>query len=186
MFKLLTVHDEVRVDPKYLDKDIEDAILSSVREEVEGKLEQDIGVILCVTQIKEYGEGEIVHGDASIHFPVTYEALVFTPENNEVVLGEVIEITEFGAFVRIGALDALVHVSQVMSDRVSYDRKNSLYFGRRTKRKLQEGDLVRARIVGVSLGKVRQKISLTMRQPYLGSLKWIEEEKRKAKEKKKK
>jgi len=185
MFKLAKIRDIARVDPKFLSSNLEEGILLSLRETNEGKLEQDVGVIVAVTRVLEYGEGTLKHGDAGIYFPVVYEALIYTPVNNEVTLGEVKEIAEFGAFVRIGALDGLCHVSQVMQDRVSYDRKNATYVGRKTKRRLQEGDLVRCRIVGVSLGKTRQKISLTMRQPWMGSLKWIEEERRKVEKKKK-
>ena len=74
----------------------------------------------------------------------------------------------------------MVHISQIMDDFVSYDEKNSMYSGRETKRTLKEGDPVRARIISVSLGKkTENKVGLTMRQPFLGALSWIEEEKRK-------
>ncbi len=186
MFKLVEIRDVVRVDPRFLGKDVKEAIKQSLAESLEGEVDQNVGAILAITDVKEFGEGEIRHGDAGVYFPVVYEALVYKPENNEVTLGEVIEIAEFGAFIRIGAFDALCHISQLMQDRVAYDRKNAIIVGRKTKRKLQEGDVVRCRITGVSMGKTRQRISLTMRQPFLGSLKWIEEEKRKLKEKEKK
>jgi DNA-directed RNA polymerase subunit E' len=112
--------------------------------------------------------------------------MIYRPELNEIVLGEVVDITEFGAFTRIGPLDALVHVSQIMDDRLSYDSKNAIFTGRKTGYKLKEGDVVRARIVGVSLGKGRSKISLTMRQPCLGALDWIEKEKKRSRTEKKK
>lgn len=185
MFKLITVEDEVRVHPKYFNLKLEDAIIESLRDEVEGRIDPNIGVFLAVTKVLSIGEGEILPEDPAIHYPATYEVLVYYPENQEVVLGEVVDISEFGAFVRIGPLDALAHVSQIMNDRIAYDPKNSVLTGRKSKRKLQIGDIVRARIVGVSLGKNRTKISLTMRQPWLGSLKWIEAEKRKLKQKEK-
>ena len=103
------------------------------------------------------------------------------PEINEIVLGEVVDITEFGAFTRVGPLDALIHVSQIMDDKISYDSKNSVFVGKKTGNKLKEGDIVRARIVGISLGKGRSKISLTMRQPLLGSIDWLDREKKKKK-----
>jgi DNA-directed RNA polymerase subunit E' len=48
---------------------------------------------------------------------------------------------------------------------------------------LKEGDKVRARIVTVSLkrGAKAGKIGLTMRQPGLGKLEWIEEAEKEAK-----
>jgi len=185
MFKLMTVKGEVKVQPKYFGMKIEDAILSSLRETLEGSLDPNIGVFLVVTKILNVGEGKILPEDPSVHYPATFEVLTFTPENQEVVLGQVIDISEFGAFVRIGPLDALAHVSQIMNDRISYDPKENMFTGKKTKRKLQVGDIVRARIVGVSLGKNKTKISLTMRQPWLGSLTWIEADKKKLVKKKK-
>ena len=46
-----------------------------------------------------------------------------TIEQQEIIDGEVIEIAEFGAFVRIGPMDGLVHVSQVTDDYIGYDAK---------------------------------------------------------------
>jgi len=77
-------------------------------------------------------------------------------------------------------MDGLVHISQLMNDFVSYDSKNAVFIGKQTRKSLKEGDSVRARVISVSLAK-QQKIGLTMRQPLLGSLTWIEEEKRKKK-----
>jgi DNA-directed RNA polymerase subunit E' len=99
---------------------------------------------------------------------------------HELVYGEVIDNTEFGSFVRIGPLDGLVHISQIMDDFVSYDSKNSVFLGKETKKTLKEGDKVRARIISISYAE-QQKIGLTMRQPGLGNLIWLEEEKKKKK-----
>ncbi len=42
--------------------------------------------------------------------------LTYMPFVEEVVAGEVTELAEFGAFVRIGPIDGLVHVSQITND----------------------------------------------------------------------
>jgi len=67
-----------------------------------------------------------------------------------------------------------------------YDEKNKRLVGKETKKSLTEGDLVRARIVALSLKErdpEKSKIGLTMRQPWLGNLKWIEDEIKKLEEK---
>ncbi len=179
MFKILTVKDDVRVLPTKFDMDTKDAIKESLQETVEGKLNPDIGVFLAITDVMNFGSGKILPEDEAIHYPAEFKVMIFRPELNEMLLGEVVDITEFGAFTRIGPLDALVHVSQIMDDRLSYDSKNAIFTGKKTGNKLKEGDVVRARIVGISLGKSRNKISLTMRQPCLGAIEWIEREKKK-------
>ncbi len=179
MFKILTVTDEVRVQPAKFDLELQEAVKQSLQDAIEGNVHPDYGVFLTVTEVLNIGEGSIVPEDGAIHYPAEFKILVYRPEINEIVIGEVVDITEFGAFTRIGPLDALVHVSQVMDDKIAYDPKGSVFTGKKTGNKLKEGDLVRARIVGVSLGKGRSKISLTMRQPHMGALDWIEKEKKK-------
>jgi DNA-directed RNA polymerase subunit E' len=186
MFRVLQIYDEVRVPPTKFDLDINDAIKESLQEQIEGKLQPELGMFLAIMEIVSVGEGKILPEDGAIFYPTEYKVLTLKPETNEVVIGEVVDITEFGAFARIGAIDALIHVSQVMDDKVTYDQKNATFSGKKTNYKLKEGDLVRARVVSISLGKGKTKVAITMRQPYLGALDWIEKEKIKARKKEKK
>src|SRR5438445_741310 len=112
-----------------------------------------------------------VHGDGAVYQRVRYDALVFAPTLQEIVEGTVVEILKFGAFVRFGPLDGLLHISQVMDDRVDVDEEGQRLIGKDTKRDLRIGDKVRTRIVAVSLNERaprESKIGLTMRQPALG------------------
>jgi len=52
--------------------------------------------------------------------------------------------------------------------------------GKSTKRVLKKGDNCIARIVAISYKGDSPKIGLTMRQPGLGRVEWIEEDKKKA------
>ena len=137
-------------------------------------------MIQAVTPI---GEGHIIHGDGGVYQEVEYQALMFRPEIQEVVEGAVVEIRKFGAFVRFGPLDGLLHVSQIMDDRVNIDEHNQRLVGVETKRDLKVGYKVRARVVSLSLSEISprdSKIGLTMRQPGLGRLEWIQEAHKKA------
>jgi DNA-directed RNA polymerase subunit E' len=182
VFKILTVKDEARVPPTKFDIEMNEAIKQSLQEQIEGKLDPDVGVFLAVTEVLSVGEGKILPEDGAIYYPAEFKVLAYSPEINEVVIGEVVDITEFGAFTRIGPIDALVHVSQVMDDKIAYNSKAATFIGKKTFNKLQEGDLIRGRVVGVSLGKGgRSKVALTMRQPVMGALNWIERDKKKKK-----
>ncbi len=180
MYRVITVRDRIRVGPDKLGKNIKEALKESIAEKYEGLTDKNLGIILAVVDVKEIGEGKIIPTDPGVHYLTTFELLTFKPELHEVVEGEVIDNTEFGAFVNIGPFDGLVHISQIMDDFVSYDKKNSMFIGRQTKKTLKEGDRVRARITSISWGE-QNKIGLTMRQPGLGNLTWIEEEKKKKK-----
>jgi DNA-directed RNA polymerase subunit E' len=131
-----------------------------------------------VTNVKVSPIGKIIPGDGATYHKVSFNLLTFYPKIQEIVEGEVVEIADFGAFVRIGPVDALLHVSQLMDDFISYDEKQGVLLGKETKRKLTTGDQVRVRITAVSLGKTGSsgKIGVTARQPFLGKLEWIEHE----------
>ncbi|HIQ49864.1 MAG TPA: DNA-directed RNA polymerase [Nanoarchaeota archaeon] len=178
MYWLVTLEKEVRVSPEKLEKDIEEAVSESISETFEGLIDPKIGVFLAVDEILEIGEGKVYPEDPGVHFPCKFRVLAWKPVEKEVVEGEVVDVTEFGIFIRIGAIDGFVHISQIMDDYVSYDEKNSMLVGRNSKKTIKEGDKVRARVISISFKK-ESKIALTMRQPWLGALQWIERERKK-------
>jgi len=175
MYKLVEVQDDVRVSPARFELGIVEAVRASLREKWEGIIEKRLGVILVITDVKSTGSGRIYAGDGAVHYPAVFEALVYSPEQHEIVTGEIIDVTEFGAFMRMGPVDGMIHVSQIMDDFVSYDRKNAIFLGKESKHRLKEGDAVRGRIISVSVSGREYKIGLTARQPGLGALEWIRE-----------
>jgi DNA-directed RNA polymerase subunit E' len=70
----------------------------------------------------------------------------------------------------------MIHISQTMDDYVSFSKTNTL-LGKSSKKTLKQGDLCLARIVAISHKGKDPKVGLTMRQPGLGKLEWIKEEK---------
>ncbi|MBN2250872.1 MAG: DNA-directed RNA polymerase [Candidatus Altiarchaeota archaeon] len=180
MYKILTVEETVRVPPKRFGDDLEKAIISEFEDNLAGRIDKKVGIILAVTTVDKVSEGKIIMGDGAIYFNATFDILVYQPVINEVVEGSVTELTEFGAFVNFGPMDGLIHVSQVTEDFMSYDSKSAVLAGRETKKVLKTGDEVRARVITVSMKSrfSESKIGLTMRQPHLGKLEWIEEEKK--------
>ncbi len=187
MYYMTTIEGTVRIPPYRFDDPLEDVAIETLNEEYIGQLDKDLGLMVGAFNIVEIGEGVLIMGDGAAYHNVVFNAIFFKPEQQEIVEGEVNDITEFGAFVKIGPMEGLVHVSQVTDDYINYDLKNSSLIGNESKKILTEGDKIRARIVTLSLkGKSikESKIGLTMRQPNLGKFEWIEAEKNKAKENK--
>jgi len=183
MYRIITAEDKIRVPPEKLGMKIKDAVKSATGDKYEGLLDSRLGVVLAVIDVEKIAEGKIIPTDPGVYYQSQFKLLTFKPELHELVNGEVIDNTEFGSFIRIGAIDGLIHISQLMDDFVSFDSKNSVFLGKQTKRTLKEGDKVIARIISISFTE-QQKIGLTMRQTGLGSLTWLEEEKKKKKIKK--
>lgn len=175
MYKRLTIQDKVRVPPQHFGENVEESVKAGLEEEIEGSIFSDIGVVVGVEEVNSIEGGDIEPEDAGVHYDVEYKAVVFEPELHEVINGEVVDITDFGAFIRIGPFDGLCHVSQVMDDYVNLDEENTMLVSDEEQKSLEVGDTVKARIIAVSLEKQdTNKINLTMRQPGLGKEEWIE------------
>jgi len=187
MYKIMTVEDTVRVPPNRFNEELEKVIMSEFENAVAGRIDRNIGIVISVINIDKIREGKIILGDGAIYYDARFDILVYQPILNEVVEGEVSEIAEFGAFINFGPMDGLVHVSQITEDYMGYDQKNVILVGKETRKVLKLRDKVRARIISISLKPKfsDSKIGLTMRQPYLGKLEWLEEEKKQQEKKEK-
>jgi len=173
MYKIVTVKDKIKVTPEKLGLSAREAVEMAIEETFEGKIDQKNGLIfLSLVSIDKIEEGKIYPADPSLYYQTIFKMLVFKPELHELVIGEVVDNTDFGSFIRIGPVDGLVHISQLMDDYVSFDKKNSVFLGKQTKKTLKIGDKVLARIISISW-KEQNKIGLTMRQQGLGALHWL-------------
>ena len=177
MFKLITLQDTIRIPPETFGNPLEKVGREQVKQKYEGIVDEELGYVIAVTSIEVSPIGKIIPGDGATYHKVSFSLLTFYPVIQEIVEGDVVEIADFGAFVRIGPVDALLHVSQLMDDYISYDEKQGVLLGKETKRKLTAGDQVRVRITAVSLGRAGSsgKIGVTARQPFLGKLEWLKE-----------
>ncbi|MHC1589132.1 MAG: DNA-directed RNA polymerase, partial [Methermicoccaceae archaeon] len=125
MYKKCTLFDTVRIPPPELGDVLESAVFRALRHKLEGRVDKALGVIVAIVDIKNIGEGHILVGDGAVYYDTTFEAIVFQPAIQEVTEGIVDEVVEFGAFVSIGALDGLLHISQITNEFISYDSKNA-------------------------------------------------------------
>jgi DNA-directed RNA polymerase subunit E' len=176
MFKLITLQDTIRIPPETFGKPLEKVGREQVKHKYEGVVNEELGYVIAVTDIQVSPIGKIIPGDGATFHKVTFSILTFYPVIQEIVEGDVVEIADFGAFIRIGPIDALLHVSQLMDDFISYDEKQGVLLGKESKRRLVSGDQVRVRITAVSLGRAGSsgKIGVTARQPFLGKLEWLQ------------
>jgi DNA-directed RNA polymerase subunit E' len=95
---------------------------------------------------------------------------------HEIITGKIKDIADFGAFITMGPIDGMIHISQTMDDFVSF-AKDKVLNGRDSNRALKVGDECRARVIAISYKDLlNPKIGLTMRQAGLGRLEWIEQD----------
>ena len=182
MYKRVRLKDTVEVPPRHLDNVTPDLIRRLLQDKLEGRMDEQVGSVVTVTEVHGVGDGAVVPNRPGVYYEAEFDALTFDPEMQEVVDGNVVEVVEFGAFVGIGPVDGLLHVSQISDEYLAYDGENRQLASTESNRTLGEGDSVRVRIVTKSIDERNprdSKIGLTAKQPGLGKHGWLEEERQK-------
>ena len=178
LFSISTLVDVVRIPPTLFGTALKKAAVNILKEKYESMINADLGYIIMILDAKVEEMGKMIPGDGGTFHKVEFDALTFYPKLQEIVQGEIVDITDFGAFVRIGPTDALLHLSQVMDEYLKSDVKSGMIIANESGKTLRVGSTIRSRITAVSLGKAATmgKIGITCRQPYLGADEWIAEE----------
>jgi DNA-directed RNA polymerase subunit E' len=182
MFAIAHMSDVVRIPPSKLTNSLKLTAIGILKEKYESMVSSDLGYVILIIDAETNAVGKVIAGDGATYHKVNFKALTFYPKLHEVVEGEVVEITDFGAFVRIGPTDALLHLSQITDDYLKSDVKQGLILSNQSEKTLRISSKIRARITAISLGKSASmgKIGITCRQPFLGALEWVEKEIRRA------
>ena len=182
MYKRVRLRDTVEVPPAYLADVSPDLVKRLLQDKLEGRMDEGVGSVVSVVDVHDIGEGAVLPNRPGVYYEAEFDAITFDPQMQEVIDGEVVEVVSFGAFVGIGPVDGLLHVSQISDEYLAFDEENQQLASRDSNRVLTVGDAVRARIVTKSIDERNprdSKIGLTAKQPGLGKHEWLESERRK-------
>lgn len=84
-------------------------------------------------------------------------------EEGSVVTGTVVRLTNFGAFVNLGGVDGLVHVSEIAHERIGHPKE-----------KLEKGDEVEVKVLKVD--EEQERVSLSIKETLPGPWDNVEDE----------
>lgn len=176
MFYKVTINDHIRVPPKLFHLPTKDAVIKRIKKKYDGFISKELGVVVDVADVHDIQEGIVIANDGAAYFNTTFELYTFRPELQEVAAGNIRDIADFGAFINLGPIEGMIHISQTMDDFVSFAKDKTLT-GKDTKRALRVNDKCKARIIAVSFKDLANpKLGLTMRQKFLGRVDWIDED----------
>ncbi len=166
------VSDYVRIPPESINEPLDQVAQRILNERYSGFYESELGIIIGIYDVKTDPIGKIIPNDPGTHHRVEMSVLSFKPFIQEVVEAPVIDVKDFGIFIKLGPVDGFIHKSQLSEEYVEYDPSRPGFILRDSNRVIEIGDLVRARIVAFSFSPERRevRIQLTMRQPYLGKV----------------
>jgi len=178
MFQIIDAEDVVRVEPLNFSESLNKMAEKMLKIKYESTLSPEFGYIILIINVKADKVGKILPSDGATYHNVNFKILAYLPKLQEVVEGEVVEITDFGAFVRIGPTDALLHLSQITDEYLSSDVRQGQITAQQSSRTISVGTKMRVRVTALSLarGSSMGKIGVTCRQPFLGAIDWIEED----------
>ncbi|MEM0378510.1 MAG: DNA-directed RNA polymerase [Thermosphaera sp.] len=182
MYNVIRVKDVVRIPPSKFGRPLEEVALEELRELYEGTVvvlknpftgeeKKEPSVIVTILRLNVDPSGKIIPGDGATYHNVEFEALVFHPQVKEVVEGEVVTVTKNGLYVDLGVLDGFIYINQVADEKVSYDAGRGSLLLEESKKYIEKGDVVRARIFNVSpMPGKGLRVHMTMRQPSMGKI----------------
>ena len=178
MFQIIEAEDVVRVEPLDFSESLNKMAEKMLKIKYESTLSPEFGYIVLIINVKADKVGKILPSDGATYHSVHFKILTYLPKLQEVVEGEVVEITDFGAFIRIGPTDALLHLSQITDEYLNSDVRQGLITAQQSSRTINVGTRMRVRVTALSLarGSSMGKIGVTCRQPFLGATDWIEED----------
>ena len=110
MFYETELKTYVRVPPTSFNENRKESILKELNKKFEGFISQEVGAVVAVSSIKNVGEGIIIPGDGAAYYETTFTVFAFKPELQEVIVGRITDITEFGAFIERGHIDGMINV----------------------------------------------------------------------------
>ena len=94
LFRLVTLEDTIRIPPETFGNPLDSVGYQQVRAKYEGMVDEELGYIIAVTDVKVIPVGKIVPGDGATYHKVQFSLLTFSPEIQEVVEGEVMEMLQ--------------------------------------------------------------------------------------------
>jgi len=126
MFYRTQLKDHIRVPPSLFGLTAEESVTKMIKKKYDGFISKDLGTVIDVSKVSDIREGIIIPGDGASYYDTTFELLTFKPEMHEVVLGKIRDIADFGAFIHLGPIEGMIHVSQAMDDFVSFSKEKVL------------------------------------------------------------
>ncbi len=153
MFYLLDVQAKTSLSPEQLDpnKNADELLLKTLRQSLEGVVLEDIGLVVAVISCRVKGEGLIPPRSPDIFFNTEIELVCFRPLEGEILEGEIVNVTETGAFVNIGSLDGFWPRNRISNKRLRFNVKRGTLEDRDSEVVVKRKDKVRVEVNTVEI-----------------------------------
>ena len=100
MFAIVHMSDVIRIPPDRMTPSLNKTAIGILKEKYESMISPELGYVIMIIEASTNPVGKLVAGDGATYHRVSFKALTFYPRLQEIVEGEIVEITDFGAFVK--------------------------------------------------------------------------------------
>ena len=94
MFTIAEMSDVVKIPPNRQGTSLKETSISILKEKYESMISSDLGYVIMIIDADINAIGKLVSGDGATYHRVNFKALTFYPTLQEIVEGELIEITD--------------------------------------------------------------------------------------------
>ena len=126
MFYLYTVQDHITVSATFLNQDLLTVLNKLIKEKYISKILPKEGLCISFNNLRIHkslvypGEGDLLVSVIFSYLQITIDLLIFRPMKDEVVAGEISNITEQGIEVNIGFMKAFIPDNYLMQPADQY------------------------------------------------------------------
>src|SRR5437660_9926170 len=96
MFEIVHMSDVVRIPPSRLKNSLKVTAVGILKEKYESMISPELGYVIMIIDANANSVGKLVEGDGATYHRVTFKELTSYPNLQQVVEGEVVEITDSG------------------------------------------------------------------------------------------
>ncbi|KAI0034481.1 polymerase III polypeptide H [Vararia minispora EC-137] len=105
MFQLSIIRDTIPIHPSKFALPPERALIDELNKKYANRVLHDVGLCICVFDIREASEGKVRYGDGFLWYTVTFRLTVFRPFPSELILAKVKSSDEDGIQLSLGFFD---------------------------------------------------------------------------------
>ncbi|KAL7668065.1 hypothetical protein ACOME3_008783 [Neoechinorhynchus agilis] len=116
MLTVMKLERDISIHPENLGPELEQAIRESVIEDCEGASMGSKGICVAIGKIISIGLGRVVSWTPYVQFSIRFEAIMFRPLRNEIADAVIVNITKFGIFSSIGAIQCFISMNTLSKD----------------------------------------------------------------------
>lgn len=153
MFYLIDVEAKTSLSPEQLDptKNANELLLKALRDKLEGQVLKDIGLVVAVVSCSVSGEGMIPPRSPEIYFNTEIQMICFRPLEGEIIEGEIVNVTETGAFVNLGSIDAFWPRNRISNKRLSFNARRGILEDREGEISIRRKEKARLKVSNIDI-----------------------------------